>query len=106
MLIVDELSAGYGEIEVLHQISLESSQTEILAVLGANGAGKSTLLRALSGLIPARHGKITFDGRDITRTAPQNRVRLGLVQVPEGRQILANMTTLENLRAGGFVYRH
>lgn len=105
MLEVEELSTGYGEIEVLHSLSFTGGETEILTILGANGAGKSTLLRCLSGLIPARRGRVRFGGTDITRMAPPQRVKLGLVQVPEGRQILGNLSVLDNLRAGAFLYR-
>jgi branched-chain amino acid transport system ATP-binding protein len=105
MLQVEDLVAGYGELEVLRGVSLRVAADEIVTVVGANGAGKSTLLRALSGLIPVRHGRILLDGRDITRAPPQERVKLGLVQVPEGRQILAKLSVLENLMLGAFVHR-
>jgi branched-chain amino acid transport system ATP-binding protein len=105
MLEIQELAAGYGELEVLHGVSLHVAVDEIVTIVGANGAGKSTLLRALSGLIPVRRGRILFCDRDITRTPAQERVKRGLVQVPEGRQILAKLSVLENLMLGAFVHR-
>lgn len=105
MLTIEGLSTGYAELEVLHGVSLDVKAEEIVTVIGANGAGKSTLLRALSGLIPAYAGRIVFDGQDITRIAAQERVRRGLVHVPEGRQVLAKLSVLENLRIGAFVHR-
>jgi branched-chain amino acid transport system ATP-binding protein len=105
MLEIEGLSAGYGELKVLSDVTLRVNADEIVTVIGANGAGKSTLLRALSGLIPTRGGRVTFSGKDITRTLAQDRVRLGLVHVPEGRQILAKLSVLENLMLGAFVHR-
>ncbi len=74
-------------------------------MLGANGAGKSTLLRVISGLLPCRKGRIRFDGIDVTRMPAHRRVEIGLVQVPEGRQMLSDMTVEENLLLGGYVRR-
>jgi branched-chain amino acid transport system ATP-binding protein len=73
-----------------------------VALIGGNGAGKSTLLGVLSGLVPARRGKVIFDGRDITRLRPEQRVGLGLVHVPEGRDVLRRLTVEENLRMGAY----
>ena len=75
-----------------------------MVVLGANGAGKSTLCRAISGLIPSRGGSIVLDGDDITALSPSQRVRRGVIQVPEGRQVFPEMTVAENLRLGGWVH--
>lgn len=105
MLQVEAVSAGYNQITVLHDVSLTATAHEIVAVLGANGAGKSTLMRVLSGLLPVQKGRIILDGRDITRLAPYQRVPLGLVQVPEGRQIMPGLTVHENLLLGGYVWR-
>jgi len=102
---VDGLSAGYDGVQVLHEVSFTADMSEILAILGANGAGKSTLLRALSGLVPIYGGSIVFNGRDISGLAAADRVRLGLVHVPEGRQMLPGLTVHENLMLGAFVRR-
>ncbi len=106
VLAIEALTASYDDAApVLKGVSLRLEAHEVLAVLGANGAGKSTLLRVLSGLLPAQSGKIVFDGRDITTLAPHRRVELGLVQVPEGRQMLATMSVEENLMLGGYIHR-
>ncbi len=102
---MDGLSAGYDGVQVLHEVSFTADMSEILAILGANGAGKSTLLRALSGLVPIYGGSIVFNGRDISGMAAADRVRLGLVHVPEGRQMLPGLTVHENLMLGAFVRR-
>lgn len=104
MLHIEGLSVGYGRLEVLHDLSLELKEGARAVVLGANGAGKTTLCRAISGLIPARSGSIRVLGRDIASLSSAERVRLGVVQAPEGRQIFPNMTVLENLRLGGYVH--
>jgi len=102
LLEVDELTAGYGRIEVLHGISLRLEAHALCAIVGANGAGKTTLLMALSKLVPLRGGRVLFDGRDVTRARSHDLVRAGLVHVPEGRRMLAQMSVEENfLVAGG-----
>jgi branched-chain amino acid transport system ATP-binding protein len=105
VLEVERLAAGYAGMEVLRDISLRVDTGEIVSLLGANGAGKSTLLRSLSGLIPPSRGAIRLDGHDISHVPAHQRVALGLVQVPEGRHILANLTVRENLRLGAFIHR-
>lgn len=102
LLNVENLTTGYGPIEVLHGVSLEVHEGEIVALLGANGAGKTTTLRCLSGCHPARTGRITFAGHDITRMSADRIVQRGLVQAPEGRRIFPRMTVLENLRMGAY----
>lgn len=102
MLAVEGLKCAYGRIEVLHGIDLEVRQGEIVALVGANGAGKTTLLRTLSGVHPAFAGRIVFEGADVTYAKPHARVRAGIVQVPEGRQIFAPLSVEDNLRLGGF----
>jgi ABC-type branched-subunit amino acid transport system ATPase component len=92
ILEIENLKAGYGRIEVLHSISLRLQEHSLCAIVGANGAGKTTLLAALSCMIPIREGRVTFDGRDITRATSHAVVRAGLVQVPEGRRMLAGMS--------------
>ena len=104
LLEVNDVSVSYGEAApALRQISLSLHEHELVAVLGANGAGKSTLLRAISGLVPLRGGRIYFQGNDITELPPSKRVGLGIVHVPEGRQMLQGLTVHENLLLGAYV---
>jgi branched-chain amino acid transport system ATP-binding protein len=100
LLEVVGLCAGYGDVPVLRGIDLSIPAGSITALIGANGAGKTTLLRAISGIIPTEAGTIQYDGRDIVGMAPQDIVRSGLVQVPEGRRLFPDMTVLENLLVG------
>ena len=100
MLEVSQLRAGYRGIEALRGIDLRVAEGEMIAIIGANGAGKSTLLNCLSGVVRASGGKILFDGSDITQRAPHRVSRAGLLQVPEGRQVLAEMSVRENLLLG------
>ncbi len=102
MLKLENVKAGYGNIEVLHGVSLEVSEGEIVTVIGANGAGKTTMLSAVSGLIPLRSGNVTFNGKNINRVSADNIVSLGLCQVPEGRRIFSRLTIEENLKLGAF----
>ncbi len=97
MLEVRDLHAGYGQLRVLHSISLTVPRGKIIAVVGANAAGKSTLVNAISGLITPTAGTILLDGTDITRLPAHARVGIGLVQVPEGRKLFPDMTVEENL---------
>jgi len=104
MLSIEGLVTGYDRLEVLHGVDLAVDAKQAVAVVGANGAGKSTLCRALSGLIKVRGGSIRFDGQDITHASTSARVRAGVIQVPEGRQVFPQMTVLENLVLGAFVH--
>lgn len=104
MLTVEGLRSRYGRIEVLHGIDLEISSGEIVTVVGANGAGKTTLLRCLSGIQPVSAGSIIFRGEALTAVPAFARVRRGLAQSPEGRQIFTNLTVEENLRLGAFLF--
>lgn len=104
MLTVEGLRSRYGRIEVLHGIDLEISSGEIVTVVGANGAGKTTLLRCLSGIQPVSAGSIIFRGEALTTVPAFARVRRGLAQSPEGRQIFTNLTVEENLRLGAFLF--
>ena len=101
MLKVTGLEARYGRIPALRGIDLAVSAGELVALVGANGAGKSTLLRALSGLQRAT-GTVVFEGEDITDELPEYRVRLGIVQCPEGRQVFGPLTVEDNLRLGAY----
>ena len=100
MLEIADLSAGYGEAGVLHAVSLDVARGSITALVGSNGAGKTTLMRTVAGLLPVKAGGIVFDGSDLTRAAPHDRVERGLSLVPEGRLIFPGFSVEENLRAG------
>ncbi|MDB5624792.1 MAG: transporter ATP-binding protein [Tardiphaga sp.] len=105
MLEVCNLRSAYGRIEVLKGVSLSVQAGEVVALIGSNGAGKTTLLRALSGVQPMTSGEITFLGERVERLAPHARVRRGLLQSPEGRQVFGPLTVEDNLRLGAFVRR-
>jgi branched-chain amino acid transport system ATP-binding protein len=102
MLDVARLSSRYGGVTALDHVDLRIARRELVALVGANGAGKTTLLRVLSGVHPASGGRVEFEGADITRLPAPARVRLGIVQVPEGRQVFAPMSVDDNLRLGAF----
>ena len=106
LLEVQNIVAGYGSIEVLHQVSLEVHEGEIVTLIGGNGAGKSTSLMCISGIVPLRGGEIRFAGERISGVGEGIRadklVGRGLVQVPEGRRIFSRMTVLENLMMGAY----
>jgi len=101
LLKVKSLSVFYGAIQALRGVDLSVSPGEIVAVIGANGAGKSTTLKAVSGIVPCREGSIVFEGEDITGWPSHRIVSAGIVQVPEGRRIFANLSVEENLLLGG-----
>src|SRR5881394_1613099 len=103
LLEVHEIHTFYGNIEALKGISLEVDEGEIVTLIGSNGAGKSTTLRSISGLTPPREGSIKFDGRELGETAPQEIVRLGISQAPEGRRCFPRMTVRENLELGAYL---
>lgn len=105
MLEVQDLTAGYGPLDVLHKIALHVEVGEIVAVLGPNGAGKSTLLKTLVGLIEPRRGTVRFDGQPITGMSPEQILSRGLALVPEGRGIFAGLTVFENLQVGAYLER-
>ncbi len=102
MLDVTGLTVSYGHIEAVREVSFRVAPGTIVSLVGPNGAGKTTTLNAVSGIVPAAAGSIRFQGRDITRMSPYRRVSEGIVQIPEGRLVLANMTVRENLELGGF----
>ena len=101
MLEVRELSASYGAVRALRDVTFTAPRGEVTAVLGANGAGKTTLLRTITGLVRAESGSATYDGRELTRTATELLPRLGIAHVPEGRGVITELTVEENLRLGG-----
>jgi branched-chain amino acid transport system ATP-binding protein len=102
MLELEKVNAYYGQIQALRGVSLQVAEGEIVAVIGPNGAGKTTLLNAISGMVPARSGKIALNGRSIVDLGPEKIVRLGVSQVPERRQIFGAMSVLDNLILGAY----
>jgi len=98
LLSTSALDVRYGSVQALFEVSIEVPTGSVVAVLGANGAGKSTFARAVSGLIPSFGGRVMFDGRDITKAAPYDIRRAGLVHIPEGRGIFPGLSVQENLR--------
>ncbi len=105
MLRIEGLSVAYGPVVALDGVSLEVGKGECVALLGANGAGKTTLLRTISGLVKAKAGSVIFDGNPIDRASPEDRVRAGLVHVPERRRIFPGLTVLENLEVATAPWR-
>ncbi len=104
-LSLSHISTGYGRIQILHDINLTVADGEIVTIVGANGAGKTTLLRVISGLIGLWNGTVTFKGRSLSRSSVEARAGLGLVQIPEGRQLFGPMTVEENLELGAYSRR-
>lgn len=102
LLELENVHAGYGPIEVLKGISLVVNAGEVVTLIGANGAGKTTTLMCISGAIPARSGRIAFDGQPLNGRRPCDIVKLGLCQAPEGRQVFPRLTVLENLQLGAY----
>ena len=100
MLEVKGLDAGYGQIPVLHGITLAIAKGESVGILGHNGMGKTTLLRCLIGALRTSAGTVAFDGHDVTRLPPNARARLGMAYVPQGREIFAALSARDNLRMG------
>jgi branched-chain amino acid transport system ATP-binding protein len=102
VLSLETVEVGYGQIKALKGVTLKVSDGQIVALLGANGAGKSTTLRAISGLLRTSAGSIAIDGDRLDRLTPEEIVRRGVVQVPEGRRIFAGLSVHENLRMGAY----
>lgn len=102
ILEVKDLEVYYGVIQAIKGISFEVNQGEIIALIGANGAGKTTTLQTITGLIPAKAGKIVYEGQDITRIASHRLVGMGMAHVPEGRRVFAQLTVLQNLKLGAY----
>lgn len=103
MLELQGVSAGYGPVQVLRDVSLTVEEGEVVGLVGANGAGKSTTLRTISGLIRPTRGRITYEGRDLTVLPPELIVAMGIAHVPEGRRVFPLMSVLENLELGAYV---
>lgn len=102
LLSIEGLQAGYGDVPILWDVSMEVHKREIIGLIGGNGAGKSTLLNVISGGIRAKKGKIHFSEQDVTRTPTTQRVRLGITHIPEGRLLFSGLTVAQNLRLGAF----
>ncbi len=100
MLTIQQLSASYGESQILWDVHLQVPAGQVVCLMGRNGVGKTTLLKSIMGLLPPQAGSIRFDGQDITRLPPEERARRGIGYVPQGRDIFPQLTVLENLRIG------
>ena len=100
LLALEDLQTYYGEAHILQGVSLTVGAGEVVTIIGRNGAGKTTTLKSIMGLVPARGGRITFDGRELTRLTTHEVARAGVAYVPEERRILPNLTVAENLRLG------
>ena len=103
LLEVSDLRAGYAEVDILHGVQLAVQEGEIVSVIGPNGAGKSTLMKAIFGLVPARGGRIVFQGEDITGLGPAQIVRRGMCYVPQNNNVFPSLTVEENLEMGAFI---
>ncbi|TGD64486.1 ABC transporter ATP-binding protein [Tabrizicola sp. WMC-M-20] len=102
MLRIENLRSGYSDVPVLHDVSISVGEGQFVSVVGPNGAGKSTLFKTISGTVAAMSGAIEFDGQDLVRVAPARRAHLGIAHVPEGRQVFASLTVMENLELGAY----
>jgi branched-chain amino acid transport system ATP-binding protein len=102
ILSVRDLKVSYGRVEAVRGVSFDAAPGSLVTLVGANGAGKSSVINAVAGMLRPRGGTILFEGRDVTRTPAHRLVQQGLVQVPEGRQILTTLTIAENLQLGGW----
>lgn len=102
LLSVNNLSAGYGEVDVLHEVSLEIEEGELVSTIGPNGAGKSTLLRSISGVLTPDGGSLELDGTDVTGFNPEETIRMGMSYVPQDDNIFPSLTVRENLEMGAF----
>lgn len=106
LLEVSDLKVYYGVIQAIKGISFEVNQGEVVALIGANGAGKTTTLHTVSGLLPAKEGKIIFDGKDISKVSAHKIVSMGVAHVPEGRRIFQELSVLENLKLGAYTRKN
>ena len=102
---VEGVSAGYGDVMIVHEVSLRLDRGELVTIIGPNGAGKSTLLKAIFGMLPVGAGRVLLDGRDVTDEAPSRMVRLGASFVPQTENVFPSLTIRENLEMGGFQRR-
>ena len=103
MLSIEQISSGYGRVLAIHDVSIKVENGEVVVLIGANGAGKSTLLKSISGALKPSQGSIIFKGHKIDGKKPHAIVKMGIVQIPEGRGILSRMTVRENLEMGAYL---
>lgn len=103
MLKVEHISVNYGEFQAISDVSLDMQEGEIVALLGSNGAGKSTTINTLSGMADLKDGKITFMGKDISNKPAFSRVKMGIIQVPEGRKLFPYMSVMDNMLIGSYL---
>ncbi len=101
---VEELYSGYGEVDILHGVSVHLNEEEIVTLIGPNGAGKSTLIKTIFGLLTPTQGRVLYDGADITGTPPEAVVRMGLSYMPQVENIFPHLTVKENLEMGGIIH--
>ncbi len=102
MLKIDSISAGYGDLKVLYEVSLHVDEGEVVSLVGSNGAGKTTLLRILSGFVPITGGSVTYRGENLMKRTPHDRPSLGIAHIPQGRGILDTLSVEENLILGAY----
>ena len=102
MLEIKDLEVFYGMIQAIKGISFEVNEGEVIALIGANGAGKTTILQTITGMIPAKHGSILFEGTDITKIPGHKIVPMGMAHVPEGRRVFSQLSVLDNLKLGAY----
>jgi len=100
-----EVVSGYGEVEILHEVSIRVEEEEIVTIIGPNGAGKSTLLKTVFGLLPCKRGRVFFGGEDVTGRSPEVMVSKGLCYVPQSDNVFPSLTVQENLEMGAFIRR-
>ena len=100
-----DVVSGYGEVEILHGVSIKVEEGEIVTIIGPNGAGKSTLLKTVFGLLPCKRGTVFFGGEDVTGQPPQAMVRKGMCYVPQSDNVFPSLTVQENLEMGAFIRR-
>ncbi len=105
LLVAESLTAGYGRLDILHEVSLKVDVHEIVSIIGPNGAGKSTAFKTLVGFLTPRSGRVVFNGEDVTGLRPDTLLRRGLAYVPQGRIVFPQMTVLENLEMGAYIER-
>ena len=104
LLQVDNMEVRYGHVDALRGVSIRVEKGSIVSIIGANGAGKSTLLKAISGIVKAQKGTVSFEGKELPRK-PEQIVRAGIVHVPEGRKCFSGLTIKENLQVGGYIVK-
>ncbi|MBD5547467.1 MAG: ABC transporter ATP-binding protein [Lachnospiraceae bacterium] len=102
MLEIKDLEVYYGMIQAIKGVSFEVNEGEVIALIGANGAGKTTILHTITGLLEAKRGSVSFDGKDVTKIPAHKIVSMGMAHVPEGRRVFANLSVLQNLKMGAY----